>query len=825
MYSKIIAMTAVCFGMITAACAQTDSLAVRKGRVLDTKGEAVPGVMVSVSRTDEKIIADEMGYFTLPDDVVAGDTLTFSSMGFKPARRIVPIANGSDAVLIIRMKDGMTALQEVEVVGRYEKSYKNTLSFIGTKTATPLKEVPQSIGYVTKELVLDQGAHTVNDVVKNISGVSQYTFYNDFSIRGFRTTGNRNSGNLINGMRAQTSLWKQSSLANIERVEIIKGPASVLFGNAAPGGVINRVTKKPLSEERHTVSVTAGSFNTIDAYTDFTGPLNRKRTLLYRLNLGYENSDTYRDLQQTKSYIVAPSFSFLPTDKTQFNVDLSWQYNDGKVDRGQAIFGDGSLYSRPISSSLSASNDYLHENLMNVTLSLTHKFNQHLTFNSIYLSSSYDEDLQEHNQANAYVTLADGTTDPTKVLMQCLIRKRHFRNNSFNNYLTWTTRTWGIGHKLLVGYDYFQTNLKPGSSQMLASGYLKKDGTTSTKYTVKTKDEFVLDDDGNPVTNVPAFDLTTNSGNAILDISKYVFVSSNISPYEQYSHGIYVQEQMDAGFLKLLLGLRQEWFTDVLNKGMAGESTTHQHAFLPRVGLVGTVNSHINLYATWMKGFEPQDAATQSDPNTGGPFAPETSTLYEAGAKTEWLDGRLSATLAVYRLAKTNVLYNAGDEGNPDLMVQVGEEVARGVEMDVAGDILPNWHVQASYAYTNAKITKTATDTEKDFGMQRPNTPRHSMNIWSKYIIRHGSLRNLGLGLGFNAVSSRYGQVGRRANTVTYPGYGLFNVALYYRLRHLQVQANLNNVFNRTYWVGGYDKLRSFPGAPRNINLTVTYGF
>ena len=366
---------------------------------------------------------------------------------------------------------------------------------------------------------------------------------------------------------------------------------------------------------------------------------------------------------------------------------------------------------------------------MNVTLSLTHKFNRHLTFNSIYLNSSYDEDLREHNQANAYVTLADGTTDPTKVLMQCLIRKRHFRNNNFNNYLTWTTRTWGIDHKVLVGYDYFQTILRPGSSQMLASGYLKKDGTTSTKYTVKTKDQFVLDADGNPVTNVPAFDLTTSSGNAILDISKYVFVSSNISPYEQYSHGVYVQEQMDAGFLKLLLGLRQEWFTDVLNKGMSGERTTHQHAFLPRVGLVGTVNSHINLYATWMKGFEPQDAATQSD----------------------------------YRLAKTNVLYNAGDEGNPDLMVQVGEEVARGVEMDVAGDILPNWHVQASYAYTNAKITKTATDTEKDFGLQRPNTPRHSMNIWSKYIIEHGSLRNLGLGLGFNAVSSRYGQVYRAA--------------------------------------------------------------
>ena len=103
----------------------------------NTKGEAIPGVIVSVSRTEERTIADEMGYFTLPDDVVAGDTLTFTSMGFKPTRRIVPPADGSNKTFTIRMKDGMTTLQEVEVVGRYEKSYKNTLSFIGTKTATP----------------------------------------------------------------------------------------------------------------------------------------------------------------------------------------------------------------------------------------------------------------------------------------------------------------------------------------------------------------------------------------------------------------------------------------------------------------------------------------------------------------------------------------------------------------------------------------------------------------------------------------------------------------------------------------------------------------
>ena len=215
----------------------------------------------------------------------------------------------SGAELHFILDEREQALPTIDVVGRREQSYRNALSFAGTKTATLLKDVPQSIGYVTKELVLDQGAITVNEVVKNISGINQYSFYNDFSIRGFRATGNRNSGNLVNGMRAQTSLWRQSSLANVERVEVIKGPASALFGNAAPGGVINRVTKKPLHIARRSVSLTAGSFNTSRAYVDFTGPLNERKTLLYRLNLGYENSDTFRDLQKLTTQIVAPSIT------------------------------------------------------------------------------------------------------------------------------------------------------------------------------------------------------------------------------------------------------------------------------------------------------------------------------------------------------------------------------------------------------------------------------------------------------------------------------------------------------------------------------------
>jgi len=409
--------------------------------------------------------------------------------------------------------------------------------------------------------------------------------------------------------------------------------------------------------------------------------------------------------------------------------------------------------------------------------------------------------------------------------MQCLIRQRHFRNNSFNTYFNYDVTTGPLRHRILLGYDYFQMAQQAGSSAMTAGGYLLKDGTTTTVFKPANIARYVLDADGNPKTNVPYYDLTSNDNNIERDYSKYVFVSTALTPYLQYSHGIYLQEQLEAGPVKLLLGIRQEFFTDVLNYKTNNETHTTQHAFIPRIGAVVTINKNLNVYGTWVKGFEPQSASVQGNPNAGGPFDPEYSQLLEVGLKGEWFDKRLSTTLSFFHLQKRNTLYNANDPANPERLEQVGEETSKGIEMDIAGFILPNWSIVANYAYTHAAITKTATDAEKDFGMQRPNTPRNAFNIWSKYIIETGVLHNFGFGLGLNAVSKRYGQVGRRANTVVYPGYGLLNAALYYRLRKLQVQLNFDNIMNKIYWVGGYDKLRSFPGAPRNIKATVTYRF
>ena len=821
-----------CFSLTTVFAQQTTEV---RGRVTDENKQPLIGVDVVLEGTSIGVSTNDKGFYELRNVPVGKQTIVFSYLGFQTLKirtDVAPNPSGTHTHLDVQLSEELTALQEVEVIGRKESSYKNTNSFIGTKTASALKEVPQSVGYVTKELILDQGATTVNEVVKNISGVNQNSSYNDFSIRGFRATGNRNSGNLLNGMRAQTSLWKQSSLANIERVEVIKGPASALFGNAAPGGVINRVTKKPLFENKNSITVGVGSWNTLKTYGDFTGPLNPKKTLLYRLNLGYEKTDSFRDLQGSESIIAAPSFSYIPNEKTHINVDFVYQNFNGKIDRGQSVPADGNVYSTPISRSLSAANDFLKENTLNTTIALTHKFSDHISLNAIYLNSSYSEDMLEHTQANLYYKqIGNGANafryaDPNKVMMTANQRKRYFANNSFNTYFNFNFNTGILKHKLLVGYDYFISEQKAGSSSISAQGYLSKDKTKVVN-TYTTTANVLAGSVQTPTTNVPVFDLYDPiAGNAYKDISKYIWKQNTLNPYEEYSHGVYVQEQIDISIVKLLIGLRQEWFTETLNKETTKEISRQTSAFIPRVGLVVEASENINLYSTWVKGFQPQGANIQSDPDRyGGPFDYMKSELYEVGLKTEWFNKRLSATLAIFKITQENSLEQSPKAGKADWRVPVDEE-SNGFELDVAGQILPNFSVVANYAYTDARIVKLKEEGSiKDLNVQRPSTPRHAANLWTKYIFENGSLKGLGAGIGVSYASERLGQVGRRATAASYPDYTLLNAVLYYKVKDVQLQLNVNNVLNRTYWISGYDNLRNFPGAPRNINASVTYRF
>ncbi|SFU18789.1 iron complex outermembrane recepter protein [Algoriphagus locisalis] len=794
-----------------------------KGKVTDATGSPLEFANISLKNTKQGAITDANGEFSISEVNPGAYSLIVSSIGYEKQTREINLEKGQILEENFRMSELQLGLQTVEIVGRREVGYDNKETFSSTKTASLIKDVPSTINFVTKELILDQVAFTVNDVVKNVPGVNQFSFYNDISIRGFRIQGQRNSGTLLNGMRTFTSFWKPQLIPHIERVEVIKGPASALFGNASPGGSINRVTKKPLEESRKSISTTVGSFNTIRALADFTGAMSEDKKLLYRLNLGFENSDGFRDLQFSRNLVIAPSFAFLPTAHTSLNFDIVYQDSKGRLDRGQAAFGNRDLTTTPITTSLSAINDYLNEVTINATVSLLHNFSEAISFNSTYQLSSYTEDLLEHRTSNQFAALGDGSLDDTKVAMRVFIRKRSWNNNAFNNYLNAAYNLGSIKNTALIGYDYFRQEQLPGGSQLEARTYLLKNGNAVNSYNPDNRDNYQLDAEGNPLTNVAHFDLTSPISNGIRDMSKYIYNQVTYNQYLQQTHGIYLQNQSEIGPLKVLLGLRQEYFQDLLNYNSPEEEEVKQQALLPRVGLVYTINPRINLYGTWVQGYQPQEAAGIINPDAGGPFDPLTSEMFEVGAKTEWFNKRVSGTVSLYQIKERGGLYNANNPDNPELMLQLGEEQSRGVELNLSGNILPNWSIVAGYAFNDAKITQA--DIEEVVGRQKPNAPKNSANFWTKYIFENGSINGLGIGLGYNYVSDRFGSIVSADQPDVFPAYGIVDAALYYKLEKVQFQVNANNLFNKTHWVGGYDVLRAFPGSPRSIMTTVSYTF
>ncbi|WP_205509372.1 TonB-dependent receptor [Longitalea arenae] len=802
-----------------------------KGIVKNEKGDTLTAASVFIKGKKIGTYTSATGEYELVNLAPGSYTIQVSLIGYEPAAQKINLAAGESQTIDFILKETLYELQQVEITGRRESGYKNTSSFIGTKTATPLKDVPQAVSYVTKELMQDQAAARVGDVVKNFSGVNQFSANNDITMRGFRVYAG-NGTMLVNGLRANASFWKQPPANYLERVEVIKGPVSALFGNASPGGTINRVTKKPLDQPRKSISFITGSYNTFRALADFTGPMNESKTLLYRLNVAYENSQSFRDLQFEKNIVVAPSISFLPNDKTRLNFDLVYNKSNSRIDRGQSAF-ENDLYSTPVSLSLNAVNDHLNEEQYNITTSLTHNFTSNTSFNIAYIRTSYSEDLFEHRSNNTYAKDVNGKPVNFLVERQVFDRRSKEFNDNISAYFTHNMYTGPLEHKIVAGYDYAQSKLPVGSAQLTASGYLRKDGTAggyngdSSKYVTY---RYTTKIDGRDTTlylvkpNVPTYDLTKNEHN-MEDASKYVYTptaNEATTPRLNFLHGAYVQDQIQFGRLQLLLGLRYEWFIDKVNYTRSNEKRVTQTALLPRLGLVYAINKNINAYALYAQGYNPQAASSQADTAKGGPFDPLQSKIIEAGLKSEWFNKRLSVTTSVYQIEQTNALYDFPTAAHPLGLAQIGKEISKGFELEVVGQITDNWNVVLNYAYNEAELTDAGSLDKDLIGRQKPNAPRNMGNFWTKYTFKNKALRGLGIGVGGNYVTERYVSLNR---TQTLPGYELLNAALYYRIDKFQIQFNMNNIMDKTYWVGGYDFLRLFPGAPRNWLATVAYTF
>jgi iron complex outermembrane receptor protein len=330
-----------------------------KGKILSADSQPAAFVNVELKKLKRMTVTDGDGNFILQHLPPIADTLLISSIESRSTKMAVRLEMGSSLDIgTIHLQYRINELENVEIRGQISRSYKSDYSFFGTKTQAALKDIPQSVSTVTRELISDKMELTLKDAVTDVSGVNQYSGFDEYTIRGFRAENARN----INGLRGYNTTYTSAMLVNIERIEVIKGPTATLYGNSDPGGTINLVTKKPLDKGDAEANITAGSWNHLGLQGGVTGPFNKSKTVLYGLNAGYDQTHSFRNQFYAKSFQIASSLSFIPNDKIHFNLDFSISHINTLLDRGQPGFnGDTSLKSTPIDLIATQQGDYLHE--------------------------------------------------------------------------------------------------------------------------------------------------------------------------------------------------------------------------------------------------------------------------------------------------------------------------------------------------------------------------------------------------------------------------------------------------------------------------------
>lgn len=695
--------------------------------------------------------------------------------------------------------------------------YRVSNSSVGTRTNTEIIDVPQSIQVISGEVLEDQNVRTLNDALRNASGVSTGRALSGARsatplIRGFEN----NNNILRNGLRDDT-LQFGSALPNVERIEILKGPASVLFGAGDLGGTINLVTELPLYEPRYEFEFSAGSFGAYGASLDFGGPLDDKGELAYRLNLEYSGEESFVDFQDGDFFFVAPSLQLINTDRSSLVVDLEYlrsrtrQASTGLpayaviglddnsfIDRitsgpgGLTISDEERALAGTLDISTNPAEPSLNRSLVTVTrlgYRLNHEFSDDWELNHEFLAS-FQETPEEVFVGGNSQFQTGGRVDITKVRRLLLSNPSKRESYIFNTNVIGEFDLFGIDQTLLLGSE---VSFESERDILTLRIELNPDG-------------FDLFDPVYSTEGFEYFDLATATPN-------------NISVSNRNRYSFYGQTQLDffSGDLIALLGGRvdiiDQSFQDERNVNNPDPFEINETAFSPRIGLVYKPSDNVSLYTSYSQSFNP----TPGQSRAGEIFVPERGRQFEVGLKTSFWDDRFSTTLAYYDLTRNNVLTQ--DDANTGFQVQVGEQRSTGIEFDLAGEILPGWNIIANYANTDARISE---DNEIEVGTRLINSPRNSAGLWTTYQLQEGTLEGLGFGLGIYYVGDRNGEL---RETFTLPAYTRTDASIFYEKDNFRTQVNFENLFNSRYFEGARDQFRVQPGSPFGVSASMNWTF
>ncbi len=686
----------------------------------------------------------------------------------------------------------------VQVVAQRE-SYSVSNSVVGMRNNVPLMHSPVSVQVVLKAVLQDQQAIRLQDALKNVSGVQPTATggeYDNFLIRGFSTE----YGLFRNGMRLTNLVY---DLANVERIEVVKGPAAMLYGRIEPGGMINVVTNKPSDTPYYSIQQQFGSYGLSRTVVNATGPLTSDGSLAYRLDLSYRDSDSFRDFVSRERIFVAPSLRWRPTNATEFNLSAEYIHDDYVTDNGIPARGNrvanvpiSTFYHQP-----GFPRDRIEGPM--VDFNWSHKLSENWVIKNGFVARFLTYRFRSVPIAY-FQPLLD---DPTTPMVRRGIYSEDFHRDTYNVFLDLNGKfeTWGIKHNVLVGGDYYQ--LKTTNSGFFGVNALPVDFFTNVNVF-------------NPV--YPSMDpalfdtLRRNSPNDFGVIKDSWF-------------GLYFQDQITLwDKLHILGGGRYDWaklsqgfsttsFNDIVRENLNDDK------FSPRVGVVYQPWSWLSLYGNYSESF----GATNSGRTISGqPLAPKAASQYEGGIKMEFFEGQLTSNLAFYRITQRNLPAQVTDLAFSTL----GKARSQGVEFDLAGRLQNGISVIGTYAYTDASLIEDqglAFDingnivgtTSGNRGRSLPNVPLHSGSFWLKYDVQHKPLQGLSVGTGVYLASERQGSL---ENTYQLPGFVRWDAYGAYRMQlgptRLTAQVNVYNLLGQRYFyashISNFSPAYNMPGEP-----------
>ncbi len=677
---------------------------------------------------------------------------------------------------------GESVLDTVKVTATKEKPspYAAKKISIG-KSKQTLRETPQSVSVMTRQRLDDQNITSLEDAMKNVTGVTVQRFdaagtYSVFNARGYGSDTYQ-----IDGVTLRTDTnGSYLDLAVFDRIEVQRGAAGMFSGAGEPGVSFNMLRKRALAPFKVEALLSGGSWNNYRADVDVTGKLTESGNVRGRLVAAGQDYDTYMKNIDGDKKLIYGTLEFDLSDRSTLSVGGTYQDINTVLSRGLPTWADGRLIDLPVSTSLVL--DWPKQNLK--TTEIFAELEHHLDNDGLFKVSVRQ---RERGNKASYVDIAVPKPNGLMSPLTASAFDRTDKDTSVDMFFNTPFQFAGQTHNFLVGADYLKG----------------KSDTNYAPYSI-------------PVgkANIFAFDSSS--------IPEPVFnLNTNVSKTELESYGVYSQVRIKLiDMLTLIGGGRLSWWRSVSSNPLTNAVTSDYDAraeFTPYAGVVLDLNSEVSLYSSYSEIFKPQNNKTF----TNEQIEPRVGNQVEVGIKGEFLAGRLNTSAAIFQIQDENRAIS--DPNHEGFSLASGKARSRGFETEASGQLTPNWKLSAGYAYTSTEYLQgSGAQSGQTFSTF---TPKHNLNFWTHYQLPESIVRGLEVGGGVRAVSDFYSQSG--AIRVAADGYTIASLQLAYQLdRHYKLSLNVDNLFDKKYYekVSGTSR-QNFYGAPRSAMLTLRAKF